>query len=302
MGLLQEPGAGALHPLPDRLVLGRSRLCWLRVDAAAVSAEHAALWWTGAGWRVRDLGSLNGTWVGGRRLAPGEEADLRERDTLGLGVAAPAWILVDAGPPAAMGRPAAGGDWTLGQPDMLLLPSLEHPEQALWRSAEGTWMIEGESGAAPVGEPAQVLVAGAPWLLHLPVALPETQRAAAQGPASSLHIRVSRDEEYVEVVVRTADRELLLPPRAFHYVLLTLARARLADAAEPTSEQGWLDGSQLAHDLQMDRRTLNAYVYRIRKQWTEAGGSDAEPLVERRAVTGQIRLGIRDVVVRPMGD
>jgi hypothetical protein len=64
-----------------RIVIGRSRTCELVVHDDTVSRRHAALELHEGAWRLRDLGSSNGTWVNGRRAAdvevwPGDELQL----------------------------------------------------------------------------------------------------------------------------------------------------------------------------------------------------------------------------------
>jgi hypothetical protein len=64
-----------------RIVIGRSSGCDLVVADDTVSRRHAALELTEGAWRLRDLGSSNGTWVNGRRAAdvevwPGDELQL----------------------------------------------------------------------------------------------------------------------------------------------------------------------------------------------------------------------------------
>ena len=51
----------------------------------AVSRRHARLNRRGEHWYVRDMGSTNGTWVNGRRLAAEEEALLGQGDEIELG-------------------------------------------------------------------------------------------------------------------------------------------------------------------------------------------------------------------------
>lgn len=53
----------------ERFVIGRGRHCDLVVDSAKVSREHAAVVRDGEGWAIEDLGSSNGTWFGGARIA-----------------------------------------------------------------------------------------------------------------------------------------------------------------------------------------------------------------------------------------
>lgn len=53
----------------DRAVIGRSVDCEISLDVAAVSRRHAALTRAGTAFQVEDLGSRNGTYVNGRRIA-----------------------------------------------------------------------------------------------------------------------------------------------------------------------------------------------------------------------------------------
>jgi predicted component of type VI protein secretion system len=77
-------------PIPlDRLlvVVGRDRCCDVRIDSLRISRRHCCLALDGEGVMVRDLGSVNGTWLNGERadegfLRPGDElaiAHLRYR-------------------------------------------------------------------------------------------------------------------------------------------------------------------------------------------------------------------------------
>ncbi|MGK5530022.1 FHA domain-containing protein [Streptomyces sp. URMC 129] len=60
-----------LLPAPAReaLTIGRAPGSGLRLSDASVSRHHARLRGTGTGWLLSDLGSANGTWVNGRRVA-----------------------------------------------------------------------------------------------------------------------------------------------------------------------------------------------------------------------------------------
>lgn len=55
-------------PGPYPLMIGRAPGCGLRLNHISVSRHHAQLSGTEAGWKLRDLGSANGTWVNGRRV------------------------------------------------------------------------------------------------------------------------------------------------------------------------------------------------------------------------------------------
>jgi DNA-binding winged helix-turn-helix (wHTH) protein len=49
-------------------VIGRDRGCAAHIDAESVSRHHARLTVTGSDAAIEDLGSKNGTWVGGERI------------------------------------------------------------------------------------------------------------------------------------------------------------------------------------------------------------------------------------------
>jgi hypothetical protein len=67
---------------PTALYVGRSSGCDAVVRDPTVSRVHARIDVLDAGWRIRDLGSTNGTRVNGRRVT---EAALGPRDELELG-------------------------------------------------------------------------------------------------------------------------------------------------------------------------------------------------------------------------
>ena len=64
-----------------RIVFGRLPECDVRLESPGVSREHAELERTRAGWRLRDLGSRNGTLLNGDKI---DDAPLAEGDTIAL--------------------------------------------------------------------------------------------------------------------------------------------------------------------------------------------------------------------------
>src|SRR5437870_5262391 len=51
-----------------RLSIGRDETAALRLDGTGVSRNHAELYRQGPLYVIRDLGSTNGTWLGGRKV------------------------------------------------------------------------------------------------------------------------------------------------------------------------------------------------------------------------------------------
>ncbi len=70
------------EPAGDRTVIGRSPECDIFLDDVTVSRRHAELLREGERFRIRDLGSLNGTFVNRHRI---EETTLEDDDELQIG-------------------------------------------------------------------------------------------------------------------------------------------------------------------------------------------------------------------------
>jgi len=84
----------------EPFLVGRDMVCQLRLSDPRTSRRHCAFRWNSAGWSVEDLGSVNGTYVGGRRVAPAQL--LRNGDIVTLGVDADSPALrIDLGGDAA---------------------------------------------------------------------------------------------------------------------------------------------------------------------------------------------------------
>lgn len=304
MGILAHDATHLEMTLPARVLVGRGPGCTLRLDDRQVSAEHASIWWTREGWRLRDLGSRNGTWLGDRRLAAGEDLVIPRGARLGFGGPSEDWALTDDSPPVAMARRlepgGAGGPLVVAPGEVLALPDGENPEAVVFFDRRA-WVVEREGRAEPVLDQALIQVGGQAWRLYLPVLLEGTLAADDSGLSlRNLRLRfaVSRNEEHVDLVVCHRRGEFSLEPRAFHYMLLTLARLRLEDAALPEEEQGWVDSERLARMLAMTRGTVNVHVCRARAQFSDLGIAGAADIVERRATSQEIRLGVRDLLIR----
>jgi hypothetical protein len=72
--IVREDGT-VLEVGKDRYLIGRGAHCDLVIDSAKISREHAAVVREPDGWWVEDLGSSNGTWFAGERIARRPIAD-----------------------------------------------------------------------------------------------------------------------------------------------------------------------------------------------------------------------------------
>ena len=301
MGRLQGLTGERGWLLMQRCIFGRSRACTHRLGEPDVSGEHALLRWTGGAWEVQDLHSRNGTFVDGRRLAAGERAALTVGATLGFG-RLERFVLVDAEAPAIFAERLSDGASVVAQGGILALGDPAAPEVMVFH-AVGGWVVERTGEATAIVDGEVLRIGGEAWHLHLPDLLPQTAESAASAPhldEISLCFRVSRDEEYVELVALHGARAIDLKARAHHYTLLMLARARLRDRSLPPDHQGWVYQSELLDRMRVDASHLHLNIFRLRQQFGEAGIASAARIVERRTGTRQLRIGVARLEVRAL--
>lgn len=289
MATLQEDGGGPV-PVPVRMLIGRAASCALQLDDRRVSGEHATLAWDGAVWILRDLASRNGTFVGGAKLEPGASRHLATGDRLSFGSPDGGYVLVDAGAPAALAESSRG--LRVAEDGQLALPDARSPELLVYADGRGGWVAERGEETAPITDGEVVQAGGVPWTVRVPETLDGTATVET-GPTLDtirLEIAVSMDEEHVELTVIHRGSRTPLEAREHGYILLTLARARLADVELPLAEQGWLDRDRLLKMLGTDTNALNVGIYRARGQLAAAGVDGAAGIVEVRR--GRRRFGL----------
>lgn len=302
MGKLRRTNGPGTWTLCERSLVGRSRVCSVRLEDPTVSGEHALLRWNGRAWEVQDLRSRNGTFVAGLRLQGSEPTTLSAGTTLGFGVP-DGFVLVDAGAPAPFAVPLAGGPTIEGQDGLLALPDSQTPELTVHRSTHG-WSIE-QAGAAHAIEDGDIVhTSSGAWRLHLPGELSPTEDTSLDRPridTIALRFCVSRDEETVVLHVLHRGAVIDLKNRVFHYPLLLLARARLRDVSLPPTQQGWVEQGDLIRQLRVDDDRLYSDIFRNRRQLANAGIDGAARLIERRQGSGLLRIGVTALEIVPLG-
>lgn len=306
MGRLLRDSSEDHLELRSHHLIGRDPSCHLRLVRPEVSGVHAAIRWSMRGWELRDLGSRNGTLVDGRTVTPGEWVPLSEGSQLAFGHPDVRWTLSSAAAPLARAFPVDGGPALQERGGLLSLPSAADPQVLIHRSTNGEWVVEDPDGTGPPPEDAVLRLGEQAWVLELPELDPRTPMSREASLAdASLYFQVSLDEEYVEVEVEVAGKRHALRPRAHHYLLLTLARLRLEDAAvdpDAPASHGWVAMEQLTGMLRMGERPLNLQIFRIRQEFAELGLREAQDIVQRRRGTGQLRLYVGAVHVSTLGE
>jgi hypothetical protein len=302
VGILKELQTERRITLGPRCLIGRHPACDLRVDDPRVSGEHAVLRWLNGCWELRDLGSRNGTFLDGSRLAPGERVMLSTGEAFAIGSAASGFILEDGGCPMPGARHRSSGAHRCAADHVLVLPDEERPVVTVYEDSAGRWVAAREERLDVVQDHDLIVVEGEPWVLELPPGLRATWETSAGLTLElvGLHIAASRDEEHVEVTVIHDAGAFQLEPRSYHYLLLVLARLFLEDTQSSPAERGWVRRETLCQMLAIDPLKLNVDVCRLRKQLGEAGVHGAAGIVARRPVTGQLRIGISRIEVTPL--
>jgi hypothetical protein len=302
MGKLREHGSEHVHTLPGRCLVGRSGLCSLVLSSEIVSAEHAIIRWSGEAWTIQDLGSTNGTYLDGRRATPGERLPVLRSCAVGFGHPAPSFTLVDDSPPGASAE-SFDGTRLFATRGILALPSGDDPQMTVYQAHDQRWVLESTNELRPAVDQEIVHAGSSLFRLNIPTVLADTSRLDGDEFSINdvaLRFLVSPDEDHVEVELHCRGATVQLPPRAHDYLLLTLARVRIADQKNPTvssGEAGWVHPDDLIRMLRTNENHLNVAVYRARRQFAETKVAGAAMLIERRPDSRQLRIGVRALVV-----
>ena len=304
MATLRPTTGSSELPLSTEHTVGRSSTCRLHLAEPEVSGHHAVIRWTGESWEIRDLGSRNGTWVGDVLLAAGTRRVLEPGQRLAFGKQEATWTVLDVAPPEPLGQ-RADGAWRVGDDGLLLLPDAETATACIFEEG-GRWVAELDHELARLVDGQELEVDGQTWTLFLPERIAATREGGSgivDLGRATLTLRVSQDEEHVELHLQDGQDAIELPHRSHLYLVLTLARARLEDAGQDDvseSEQGWLYQEDLVRDLRIPEQQFNVVLFRARRQLKRAGVLGADELIERRRGSGQLRLGTSRVLVESL--
>jgi len=275
------------HPLLTETIVGRSPAADLRLGHSFVSSVHCAITWNRGDWGVRDLGSHNGTAVNGELIPPKTRRRVRAGDEISFGQATSTWTLSDDGEPQPI---ATGPDDAIivGERGLLVLPDAQDPIATVYRGAVGPWRLELPDSERETQDMDSLSIHDATWTLRLPS--PRANTSASVNPQQALSLQnaalcvcVAKGDRGGSVVVQTEDKRFSFPLGATVDILRLLAEARV------NTPGGWVDRERLLTELAMTGNRLNVAVFRLRRQFAEAGFIDAVQIVERSR--RQLRLG-----------
>jgi len=277
-------------------LIGRGSQCALRLSAAYVSTQHALIRWNGRAWEVLDRGSRNGTQLNGVALDPGRSYQLLKDAVITFGHPDERWTLSDASEPRVMAVALNTGQALSGARGLIGLPSSQNPECTLFVDRDGAWRLERADGeTAIIGDGEIIECAGQKFRFCCPVSssATETVSVSAEQNQPVLRFVVSSDEDFVELSLEYSGRAVSLGSRSHNYLMLTLARRKIADRSAnlPEASCGWMDKEELAEGFKITPQQIDGEVFRIRRHFLQHGVPGATSVIERRARTKQIRLG-----------
>ncbi|MFK7931717.1 MAG: FHA domain-containing protein [Myxococcota bacterium] len=285
-----------MHRLFATSVVGRGPLCDLRINDRRCSTQHAMIRWEGRHWLLHDLGSRNGTWVEGDRVEPQQRVALRPGWRVAFGNPPDLYEVVDLSP-AVPGASGPNGARRFAEHGLLTLPDESSPSTFIEQDDEGGWWIHGPDGRTDCASDFNVMVGEERWRIVAPTTTSETTELKVKQRLidARLTFAVSPDQEHVVIDALCGGVRTRLEPRSHSYLLLLLAKRRLADRAEghEHAEEGWLTLPDLASMLKVSENEVNVQVFRARRQFRAAEIEGAARVVERTA--GRLRIGVTQI-------
>ena len=304
MGLLKRHLNGDICTLEPEHLVGRSPRANLLLSASYVSSQHATIRWGGQHWELKDLGSRNGTLVNGERVGAGVACPLPAGIEICFGREEQKWALVDDSAP----RPLIVSEDDPSRSivvdgEVAAIPDRREPWATIMRWHDGSWKLEKEEELSTLASGQTFEVLGERWRFVCPAGILGTstvdwpERTAKGLSAGQLLLKFSREEEHVELYLRQDGELTDLGTRSHNYLLLYLARKRLAevDSGLDQASAGWVYRDDILKDLRIDREHLNLAIFRVRKQFEKAQVPDAACIIQRRPDSQQLRIGIADL-------
>jgi hypothetical protein len=293
MGSLRRQMDGTRVVLSADFIVGRQSSCQLLLEASFVSSAHALIRWTAGQWELRDLGSTNGTFIDGERVAIGTSVRIKVGTEIAFGDSGETWRVIDDREPGPVAIPQDGGEPSFVVSGIIAIPDASDPQATIYQDATG-WTLEMDHLKVPLHRGQLFRVAGREWRFECPGGSTVTRSAAdRQRPLAdvSLCFHVSSNEEYVSLRIMDVHRVQDLGHRACFYLALVLSRIRLDEQQARVGDAGWLDLEDLLRMVPEYHSPshLNVEIFRLRRLLCEAGIEDAPAIVQRRR--GQIRFG-----------
>ncbi|OUS24540.1 hypothetical protein A9Q99_24400 [Gammaproteobacteria bacterium 45_16_T64] len=270
------------------------------LNYSEASRSHAMIAWDGDEWTLLDS-STNGTFVNEVRVASRAEKRLYQDDVINFGgYNKESWKIIDIAAPRNILLPVTSGLLPIFVDDIVVLPSEENPDITIYMAMDGGWVCESEAGLSAIKSGDLVGTQDCVWRFHEGLSSVKTKSVEVGISASSTHVQsvfdVSQNEEHVSLTIKIDDQEKNFGQRIPHYLILLLARKRIADQAAGIDdrEQGWIRKELLSRMSGLDENYINIQVYRFRKSLLKVFPVCLEFIEKRR---GEIRFTCKAIEI-----
>lgn len=264
------------------------------------SRNHAIITWDGESWRIKDV-STNGTLLNQVYINNNIYCELQVGTEIQFGTQAnDIWQITDLSAPITGLIPLSDDLDFIPLHDVIVLPC-EHADILIYLSEHAEWLCE-ENGQILCLQPGDKVGYGhQTW--QFVDGRPSTVTAINPNspPPNDIKFKftASQNEEHVSLSLVVDNKEFDLGERNHHYLLLLLARQRLADlekGLQPT-EQGWVDKDVLINMTGIIEQHINIQIYRFRKQVATVmpHSTTLHQIIERRP--GELRFAYSDVEI-----
>jgi hypothetical protein len=282
--------------LNSQHLIGRnSRTCNTYLKNEDVSRAHGTIHWSNGNWFIQDH-SRNGTLVNGVvirkasiKLGIGDEMQFGRMDLS-------KWKILDLHAPLSYLRSLKNKIVVLET--CHAFPNEKKPDALIYRSKENNWVAETKENTWMLEEGRNIRLGNEEWQFVENENSPDTLDYGETLKNSYFKFELSTDEEDIQIKIIIENEEISLGRRSHNYLLLTLARKRLADfhSGFELNEQGWVSIEALEKDVskelgyEVDAYYLNLQIFRLRKQLTKVKpfGHLFTNTIERRA--GELRF------------
>jgi pSer/pThr/pTyr-binding forkhead associated (FHA) protein len=272
------------------------------LDNPEASRLQASILWNGSYWLLQDT-STNGTYINRELITNGFKKRLTKGDSIQFGsLNAEVWLFANDSSPKSLLVPLQPDSQTIELEGVIALPTDEDPEVTIYQSQNGEWICEDLTGTLILQQGSQVSTTNSNWYFVNAEEFDRTKKSETvqnKPPKVEFIFTVSKNEEHVSLSIIIDNEEISLGERTHHYLLLLLARYRIADqqAGVDDGEQGWLDKDLLSKLIGLDENHINIQIYRFRKQLINAKPSAMRllQLVERRR--GCLRLAVATIKI-----
>ena len=288
--------------LRSQHIFGRhSGACNTVLDNPEASRLHASILWNGTFWQLQDSSS-NGTYINNKPIVTGIKTRLMINDEIQFGAQnSCSWKFIEDHAPNSMLVPIKSASKAIELDGIVVLPDDSNPEITLYQQSNGQWICENQSGSETIESGAKISTKTNSWYFIDANVFDETKQVNHNNnlkPAPiNVNFSVSQDEEHVSLSIQLENKVIDLGERTHHYLLLILARKRMADKLKnlDDKEQGWIDKSLLCQQIGLDENHINILIYRFRKQLIQARPEATQLLqiVERRR--GELRFSEKEI-------